>query len=85
MTKQQFALEPPGGDTLTTYDEQHLITYLRLLDAVAEDADWHEIVAIVFEVDPVIDAPRARRMFETHLARARWMCDSGYRHLLCKG
>jgi hypothetical protein len=30
---------PPSADTLTGYDEEHLITYLRLLDADAEGAD----------------------------------------------
>ena len=29
----------PSGPVLTVYDEEHLITYLRLLDADAEGAD----------------------------------------------
>jgi hypothetical protein len=34
-------------DDLTPYDEEHLITYLRLLDADAEGAEWHEVAKIV--------------------------------------
>ena len=29
----------PSSAALTTYDEEHLVTYLRLLDADAEGAD----------------------------------------------
>jgi len=32
----------PTNSALTTYDEEHIITYLRLLDADAEGADWRE-------------------------------------------
>jgi len=32
----------PTNSGLTTYDEEHIITYLRLLDADAEGADWRE-------------------------------------------
>ena len=46
-------LDPPVSDTapaesvLTGYDEQHLVTYLRLLDADAEGADWREVAKVV--------------------------------------
>jgi hypothetical protein len=30
----------PAGSVLTVYDEEHVITYLRLLDADAQGADW---------------------------------------------
>jgi hypothetical protein len=30
----------PSEGALTVYDEEHLITYLRLLDADAAGADW---------------------------------------------
>nr|EKV0215358.1 hypothetical protein [Pseudomonas aeruginosa]EKV0215380.1 hypothetical protein [Pseudomonas aeruginosa] len=39
--------EAPTGDTITVYDEQHYVTYLRLLDAKAEGADWKEVARIV--------------------------------------
>jgi hypothetical protein len=43
---------PPSDPVLTVYDEEHLITYLRLLDADAEGADWREVARIVLHIDP---------------------------------
>ena len=82
MTMPPFEAEPPASDTLTEYDERHLVTYLRLLDAAAEGADWREAVRIIFEVDPCENIDFARRLHDTHLARARWMTQAGYRDLL---
>ena len=42
----------PTGDEITTYDERHFVTYLRLLDAKAEDADWKEVARIGRHRDP---------------------------------
>jgi hypothetical protein len=67
---------------LTTYDLEHLITYLRLLDADAEGAHWREVARVVLHLDPEREFDRARRAFESHLARAKWMTEHGYRHLL---
>ena len=84
-------LDPPVDDVaptaaiLTGYDEQHLVTYLRLLDADAEGADWTEVAKIVLHIDPAREPDRARRAWESHLARARWMTENGYRHLLRGG
>ena len=72
----------PDADVLTGYDEEHLVTYLRLLDADAEGADWTEAARIVLHIDPSREPARARRAWESHLARARWLTENGYRHLL---
>lgn len=72
----------PKGPTLTSYDQEHLVTYLRLLDADAEGADWREVSQLVLHIDPNREPDRARHAFESHLARAKWMTESGYRHLL---
>jgi hypothetical protein len=46
MTKPRPPLDPPVADQaprtdeLTGYDYEHLVTYLRLLDAEADGADW---------------------------------------------
>ena len=84
-------LDPPVSDVapadgvLTRYDEQHLVTYLRLLDAEADGADWREVSQLVLHIDPVREPERARLAWESHLARARWMTEHGYRHLLHGG
>jgi predicted SprT family Zn-dependent metalloprotease len=72
----------PTDEALTKYDELHLITYLRLLDAEKADADWQEVAKVVLHIDPVQEFERAKRAWESHLARARWMTEHGYRHLL---
>jgi Uncharacterized conserved protein (DUF2285) len=75
----------PSDSVLTVYDEQHVITYLRLLDADAVGADWRAVARIVLHLDPEHESDRARRAFESHLSRAKWMTKHGYRHLLRDG
>lgn len=77
-----FDDRPPQLDRVSTYDERHLVSYLRLLDAEAEGADWREAVAIIFGLDPAKEPERARIVHDSHLSRARWMRDKGYRLLL---
>jgi len=75
--------EVPAADALTAYDYEHLVTYLRLLDAEADEADWTEVARIVLHIDPANEPARARHAWESHLARARWMTEEGYKLLLC--
>jgi hypothetical protein len=77
--------EAPASEAVTVYDEEHIVTYWRLLDANAEKADWKEVARIVLHIDPDREPGRARRAWESHLARARWMTEPGYRHLLRGG
>jgi hypothetical protein len=39
-------------------------------------------VSIIFELDPLREPKRAQLVHDRHLARARWMTETGYRHLL---
>jgi len=82
MGEKPFEDRPPESDVLTSYDERHLVTYLRLLDAADEGADWREAVSIIFCLDPAREPMRAKLVYDSHLARARWMTEAGYRHLL---
>jgi hypothetical protein len=63
----------PVGPIVTAYDEQNIDTYLRVLSAAQEGTNWRDVSRTVLRVDPDQDAERARRMFESHLARAKWM------------
>lgn len=80
--RQAFSDEPPQGSSLTEYDREHLALYIRLLDSADEGAEWTEVVRILFGLDPNRDADRARRVHDSHLARARWMTEHGYSDLL---
>lgn len=77
-----FEDHAPDAPHVTAYDERHHHTYWRLLDAAEEKADWQEVVRIIFGIDPAADPDRAKTVYDTHLARACWMCESGYRHYL---
>lgn len=72
----------PTEPEITIYDERHFITYLRLLDAETDEADWREVARIVLHRDPVGQADRTRACWESHLARAQWMTKTGYRKIL---
>jgi hypothetical protein len=84
-------LDPDVADTapsdalLTVYVEEHIITYLRLQDADAEGVDWREVARIILHLDPDREPDLARRAFESHLARAKWMTEHGYRQVLRGG
>ncbi|MGR9281416.1 DNA -binding domain-containing protein [Rhizobium johnstonii] len=80
--KIQFLDQPPTDARLTDYDRAHLVTYLRLLDAESEGAPWQEVAKIVFGLNAIEDPDRAKRVHESHLARAHWMTTNGYRDLL---
>ena len=75
----------PSGPVLTVYDEEHVITYLRLLDADAQGADWREVARVVLHLDSEHQSDRARRAFDSHLSRAKWMTEHGHGHLLRGG
>jgi T6SS, Transcription factor, DNA binding domain len=75
----------PSGDALTVYDEEHAVTYVRLLDAHKEGADWREVATIVLHIDPTREPEPARRAYDSHLARAKWTARVGYRQLLRGG
>jgi hypothetical protein len=81
----KVAEKAPDEPALTAYDEQHAVTYARLLDAEADNADWRDVARIVLHIDPTMDPDRARLTFDSHLARAKWVARHGYRHLLRGG
>ncbi len=82
MTTSHFEDRAPDVSQLTAYDESHLVDYLRLLDAADEGIHWREAAASILGVDVVAEPHRAKAMHDSHLARARWMTQIGYAHLL---
>lgn len=82
MTQQAFKDEPPQSSVLTPYDRAHMTLYMRLLDAARDGADWRDAVRTLFGLDVVQDPQRARQVHDAHLARARWMTETGYRQLV---
>lgn len=74
--------EAPIGDDITIYDERHFVTYLRLLDAEAEGADWKEVARIVLHRDPAAEETRTYQCWQSHVGRAQWLSREGYRRIL---
>jgi len=75
--------QAPTANTLTTYDASHLHIYADLLETEADGGDWDEAALLVLHLDPVREPVRARRVWESHLARAKWLVEHGYSHLFC--
>lgn len=78
----EIADHAPNGPELTDYDREHLVTYLRLLDAEASGARWEEAARLLLRVDPQRARDTARLRYESHARRARWMATEGYLELL---
>jgi hypothetical protein len=79
------AFAHPPEPALTAYDQEHAITYMRLLNAETEGPDWREVARIVLHIDPEREPDRARQAFDSHLVIGRWMSRYGYRLLLQRG
>ncbi|NTF47056.1 DNA -binding domain-containing protein [Rhizobium rhizogenes] len=85
MKDPGFLDQPPDSAVLTDYDRSQMKVYMRVLDAATDGADWREAVAVIFGIDPDAEPERARHVHDSHLARARWMTEHGYRLLLREG
>ncbi|MGY3116180.1 hypothetical protein ACVWXQ_000115 [Bradyrhizobium sp. S3.14.4] len=72
----------PADSIVMPYDFVHLVTYWRLLDADREGADWREVSRIILRIDPAREPHHARQVYDSHLARAKWMTEEGYKYLL---
>ena len=68
------------SDDITAYDEAHLFTYARLLDAVAAGASRRQMMEGILGLNAQHAASDAQ--LSLHLKRAHWMRRTGYRQLL---
>ena len=73
--------EVPWSDGITENGNRHDETYIRLLDADSEGLGKNEMTRHILGIDPAKEPERARKTVESHLERARWMTEVGYRHL----
>ncbi|TIV55094.1 DUF2285 domain-containing protein [Mesorhizobium sp.] len=79
--KAPIATEVPWSDSLTAYDKEHFTTYLRFLDAAADDGTYEEMAQKILDIDPQCEPERARNAARSHLDRANWMMTTGYKEL----
>ncbi len=77
---QNLKPKAPSSDIITPYDREHFKLYLRLLDAEEEDVHWKVAAAEIMGLGS--DGPSSKSCWQSHLQRAKWMSNSGYRQLL---
>ena len=70
--------EVPWSERLTEYDDRHVETYARLIEADNEGMAKDEIARRILGIDPDAEPARARKAVKSHMARARWMGKVGY-------
>ncbi len=70
----------PDSSRITPYDRAHFKLYLLLLKADQQGDDWRTVTADIMGLDP--KKASAKRCWLSHLQRAKWMSESGYRQLL---
>ena len=71
----------PCADEITHYDQQHFLTYVRLIDAEIDGAGWREMARHILLLDPDREPERARRCAESHLSRAKWIETEGLKKI----
>ena len=76
-----LAAHPPVSEEPTAYDIAHLKLYMRLVDAAVAGAPWQDAARIVLGADVDADPGAAEAQHRAHLARARWMVETGYLRL----
>ncbi|WP_439408608.1 DUF2285 domain-containing protein [Bradyrhizobium sp. DASA03076] len=76
---------PSDPTSLTPYDQRHAAIYLVLLDADTYGVDWREATQILLHIDAEQEPARAWQAYQSHLARARWVSEFGYRLLAKHG
>ncbi len=59
------------------YDLENLPVYAEMLDADAAGLHWAEGARLILGVDLTADGEAARKCWESHLARARWIVGEG--------
>ena len=71
----------PSGDLVTDYDRAHFQLYIRLLDARSAGASSDDMCRFILEIDPTTDPESAHKLLKSHLERADWMSNVGFRQI----
>jgi hypothetical protein len=69
----------PQDEVVTAYDERHFPLYVQLLDAKAAGMSEDELCRTVLHLEPI---ESAKAILASHVARATWMTEKGFRQLL---
>lgn len=72
----------PWSDSLTDYDRTHLSVYLCLLKMKKAEETDEAMCITALGLDVRLEPARSTELLAQHLARARWMTETGYKYLL---
>jgi hypothetical protein len=72
---QAFDDVAPSGAEVTDYDREHIMLYYCLLDRKERHRVWSETTRAFFAVDVAQEPERARRIYDSHLARAMMLAE----------
>jgi hypothetical protein len=75
----------PCVDAITLYDQQHFLTYARLLSAEKHGTSWRVAASVILQCDVTVAPEIAHACYESHLARARWIITDGLLHICGDG
>ena len=75
---QPFDDVAPSDAEVTDYDHKHILLYYCLLDRKEQRWDWRETVQAFFGIDVDSEPERARRVYDSHLARATSLSELPY-------
>jgi hypothetical protein len=67
---QPFDDTAPSSNDVTSYDRDHTMLYLCLLDRAGRGQDWRVTVRAFFGIDTEMEPARGRSVYDCHLARA---------------
>jgi len=77
---QELQSLTPVDDNITPYDRAHFKLYLQLLDAEEQGVDWRTVASDIMNLE--LEDTSTKPCWQSHLERAKWMRESGYRQLL---
>jgi hypothetical protein len=75
---QAFDDAAPSGAEITDYDHEHIMLYYCLLDRKERRRDWRETVQAFLDINVAREPERARRVYDSHLARATTLSELPY-------
>src|SRR3546814_15503235 len=74
----------PCDACVTRYDQEHFLTYARLIDAARFGIDWREAASEILLCNVEQAPERTRRCWQSHLARAHWTVRDSVRKSVVK-
>jgi hypothetical protein len=71
-----YELDLPGR--IVDYDLENAAVYARLISVYDTEENWRDVARQFLGRDPDTDEVGARRCWNAHLARAKWVAENAY-------